>query len=121
MLDTSPVVSIWLEMSINWHTKSQGPKKKLIYSSRGRINPWPAHTARNKGSFTPYALWSVESFFSPTVFQTVVPKSENFRDNFQLNIPFLSFKGSYTGNVIISGKPWSILVWNVLSLIPKLN
>ena len=27
MLDTSPVVSIWLEMSINWHTKSQGPKK----------------------------------------------------------------------------------------------
>ena len=67
MFDTSPVVSIWLEMSINWHTKSQGPKKKLIYSSRGRINPWPAHTARNKGSFTPYALWSVESFFSPTV------------------------------------------------------
>ena len=28
MFDTSPVVSIWLEMSINWHTKSQGPKKQ---------------------------------------------------------------------------------------------
>ena len=70
MLDTSPVVSIWLEMSINWPTKSQGPKKKLVYSSSGRINPWPAHTARNKGSFTPYALWSVKSFFSPTVYST---------------------------------------------------
>ena len=67
MFDTSPVVSIWLEMSMNWHTKSQGPKKKCNNFSRGRINPWPAHTARNKGSFTPYALWSVESFFSPTV------------------------------------------------------
>ena len=68
MLDTSPVVSIWLEMSINWHTKSQGPKKKCDNFSRGRINPWPAHTARNKGSFTPYTLRSVESFFSPTVY-----------------------------------------------------
>ena len=26
MFDTSPVVSIWLEMSTNWHTKSKGPK-----------------------------------------------------------------------------------------------
>ena len=28
--DTSPVDSIWLEMSVNWHTKSQGPKKNLL-------------------------------------------------------------------------------------------
>ena len=67
MIDTSPVVSIWLKMSTKWHTKSQGPKKKCIHFSRGRINPWPAHTARNKGSFTPYALWSVKSLNSPTV------------------------------------------------------
>ena len=26
--ETSPVNSIWLEIFINWHTKSQGPKKK---------------------------------------------------------------------------------------------
>ena len=49
MFDSSPVVSIWLEMSMNWHIKSQGPKKKLL--------------TLNKGSFTPYALWCVESFF----------------------------------------------------------
>ena len=66
--DTSPVDSIWLEMSINWHTKSQGPKKKCIHFSRGRINPWPAHTSRNKGSFTPYALWIVQRFLSYTVY-----------------------------------------------------
>ena len=39
---------IWLEISINWHTKSQGgPKKKCIRFSRGRINLCPAHTACN--------------------------------------------------------------------------
>ena len=31
MFDISPVGSIWLEISINWHTKSQGPKKKCTY------------------------------------------------------------------------------------------
>ena len=29
MFDTSPVGSIWLEISINWHTKSKGPKKNV--------------------------------------------------------------------------------------------
>ena len=29
--DTSPVSSIWLEISMNWHTKSQGPKKKCTH------------------------------------------------------------------------------------------
>ena len=47
MFDTSPVVSIWLEMSINWHTKSQGPKTKCVNFSKGRIDPYLAHTARN--------------------------------------------------------------------------
>ena len=44
---TSPVVSIWLEMSINWHTKSQGPKTKCVNFSKGRIDHYLAHTARN--------------------------------------------------------------------------
>ena len=30
MFDTSPVGSIWLEMSINWHTKGQGLKKNVF-------------------------------------------------------------------------------------------
>ena len=29
--ESSPFCSIWLEISINWHTKSQGPKKKWKY------------------------------------------------------------------------------------------
>ena len=40
MFDISPVVSIWLEMSINWHTKSQGPKKKCIFLG-GEFTPAP--------------------------------------------------------------------------------
>ena len=68
MFDTSPFVSIWLErkgLGKYWHNKiSQGPKKKCIHFSRGGSTPVPpGHTARNKGSFAPYALWSVESFF----------------------------------------------------------
>ena len=42
--ETSPFGSIWLEISINWHTKSQGPEKKCICFTRGRINTCPAHT-----------------------------------------------------------------------------
>ena len=41
MFDTSPVGSIWLEMSINWYTKSQGPKKKCFHFSSGRIMDQP--------------------------------------------------------------------------------
>ena len=67
MFDTSPDVSIWLEMSINWHTKSQGPKKKCTHFSRGRNPSCPAGTAGNQGSFTSMALWSVQSFLSSTV------------------------------------------------------
>ena len=47
IFDTSPVYSIWLEISINWHTKSQGPMKKCVHFSRGRIHSCPADTARN--------------------------------------------------------------------------
>ena len=66
-LDTSPVDSIWLEMAINWHTKSQGPKKKCAHFSWGRIHSCPAGTACNQGSFTSMALLSVQSFLSSTV------------------------------------------------------
>ena len=46
-LKTSPFDSIWLEISTNWHTTSQGPTKKCIHFTRGRIDPCPTHTARN--------------------------------------------------------------------------
>ena len=65
--DTSPFDSIWLEISIDWYTKSQGPKKKCIHFTRERIHSCSVDTARNKGSFTTIALWSVKSFNSPTV------------------------------------------------------
>ena len=67
MFDSSPVVSIWLEMSINWHTKSQGPKKKCTNFFRGRIHSCLAGTARIQGTFTSMALWGVQSFMSITV------------------------------------------------------
>ena len=67
-LDTSPFDSIWLEISLSWHTKSQGPKKKCTHFTIERIHSWLADTARNQGSFTTFALWSVKSFNSPTVY-----------------------------------------------------
>ena len=54
-------------MSINWHTTSQGPKKKSIKITKQIIDPCPAHTARNKGSFTTMVLWTVQRFLSSTV------------------------------------------------------
>ena len=39
--DTSPVDSIWLEMSINWHTKSQGPNKNVLIFLGGGFTPVP--------------------------------------------------------------------------------
>ena len=42
--ETWPFASIWLEMSINWYTKSQGPKKKLAHFTRERIHPYPPHS-----------------------------------------------------------------------------
>ena len=79
MLFTSPLESIWLEISTNWHTSSQGPKKKSIKITKRRIDPCPAHTTRNKGSFTTNVLWSVKSFNSPTVptLQSVKHRSGN--------------------------------------------
>ena len=67
-LKTSPFDSIWLEISTNWHTTSQGPKKKSIKITKGRIDPCPAHTARNKGSFTTMVLWIAQRFLSSTVY-----------------------------------------------------
>ena len=63
MFETSPFSSIWLEISINWHTKSQRPKKKCIHFSRGRINPCLARTACNYGSFTSYMAFLFNPFF----------------------------------------------------------
>ena len=71
MFDSLPVVSIWLEMSINWRTKSQGPKKKCTDFFRGRIHSCFAGTARNQGTFTSVALWSVQSFMSVTVYHSI--------------------------------------------------
>ena len=48
--DTSPFDSIWLEISSNWHTKSQGPMKKCSNFTKRRIHPCPVHTACNQGS-----------------------------------------------------------------------
>ena len=39
--------------SENWHTKSQGPKKKIYVLKVGGSAISPSHTASNKGSFTP--------------------------------------------------------------------
>ena len=47
MFDTSPVGSIWLEISINWHNKIQGPKRKCTHFTRERIHSWAVDTARN--------------------------------------------------------------------------
>ena len=69
MLVTSPFDSIWLEISTNWHTSSQGPKKKCIKITKRRIDPCPAHTARNKGSFTTMVLWTAQRFLSSTVYE----------------------------------------------------
>ena len=49
---------------MNWHTKSQGPKKKCTHFTRERIDSCSMDTAHNKGSFTSIALWSVQSFLS---------------------------------------------------------
>ena len=45
--DTSPFDSIWLEISIDWHTKSQGPKKKFTHFIIERIHSWLTDTAHN--------------------------------------------------------------------------
>ena len=50
---------------------SQGPKKKSIQITKRRIDHCPAHTARNKDSFTTMVLWSVKSFNSPTVHRSL--------------------------------------------------
>ena len=45
--ETWPFTSIWLEISIKWHTKRQGLKKKCTRFTKGRIYPCPAHSACN--------------------------------------------------------------------------
>ena len=66
MFETSPFSSIWLEISINWHIKSQGPKKKCIRFSRGMIYPCSTHTAWIKVVLL-HKSWFVQSFLSRSV------------------------------------------------------
>ena len=42
-------------------------EKKCTHFTKLRIHSCPADTARNLGDFITHALWSVESFNSPTV------------------------------------------------------
>ena len=60
---TSPFNSIWLEISIDFHTKSQGPMNKCSHFTKGRIHPCSAHTACNWGSFTPKIAFCSILFF----------------------------------------------------------
>ena len=95
---TSPFNSIWLKISMNWHTKSQGPKKKCAHFTRERIHSCSVDTARNKGSFTSIALWSVQSFFSPTVhvyYHNHVDSIQVARIDIGLPFLFLHFFGEY--------------------------
>ena len=42
--ETTPFTPIWLEISINWYTKSQGPKKKCTHGThfkKERIHSCP--------------------------------------------------------------------------------
>ena len=71
-------------LSINWHTKSQGPKKKCTRFTRGRIHPCPAHTAHNLGNFTPYTLWFVESFNSSTLTVRFRSETKKFHTSIHL-------------------------------------
>ena len=76
-------------MSIDWHTTSQGPKKKCVHFSRGRINPWSVHTAYVKQRF-------VKSFNSPTVSTMAPLSSERVTYNHRLHIMDLR-NSSYPG------------------------
>ena len=90
-LDTSPFDSIWLEISLSWHTKSQGPKKKCTHFTIERIHSWLADTARNQGSFTTFALWSVQSFNSPTVHSKSNPLTSLNNLKYQKGITFINY------------------------------
>ena len=83
MFATSPVGFIWLEMSINWHTKSQGPKTKCFYFSRVRIHSSPVDPTRNIGSFTSMAIWTVNPFF-PQVY--LISHSFHWYNAFFVNV-----------------------------------
>ena len=51
--ETWPICTSWLEICINWYTKSQGSREKSTCFTRERIHPSPAHSTCNYGSFTP--------------------------------------------------------------------
>ena len=61
--ETTSFSSLWLEISIYWHTKSQGPLKKCSHFTKVRVHPCAVHTTCNKGSFTPKNLVLFNPFF----------------------------------------------------------
>ena len=75
-------------VSANWHTISQGPKKS-IQISKGRIDPCPAHTACNKGSFTAMVLWIVQRLLSSTVLKKLICRNTRSQSFLQLFNHFL--------------------------------
>ena len=67
--ETPLVNSNWLEIFINWHTKSQGPKKKCTCFTRGRRGP--THVLHKPPAIRVVLLhkWRfVQSFSSSTVY-----------------------------------------------------
>ena len=113
MFATSPVGSIWLEMSINWPTTSQGPKKKSIQITKRKIDPCPSHTARNKGSFTTMVLWIVQRFSSLTVSMEVFWDLAFFllfrEDNLQQVPRYSSFIVAFFAHFVFSKGRYTVI------------
>ena len=57
----------WNFLQIGTH-RAKDLRKKSIKITKRRIDPCPAHTARNKGSFTTMVLWTAQRFLSSTVY-----------------------------------------------------
>ena len=68
--ENSPFSSIWLKISINWHTKRQGPKKNEPVLQRGGSSPAPS---------TPLVirvfLLLKSCLFNPLILQLYIMKS----------------------------------------------
>ena len=61
-----PFTSIWLEISVNWHTTSQGPKKKCTLFQEGESTTAPPKPPVIRVVLL-YAERFVQSFNVPTV------------------------------------------------------
>ena len=77
-------------MSINWYTKSQGPKKKSTHFTKGRIHSCLADTARYWGGFT---LYGVSNPLIPQLY--VLLKNQRIQAHLEKYIDFLKQNDSY--------------------------